>query len=124
MDPTNTIFSEKSDREYILPQSHTRREMPPRRIRTWTAGFALVAIIYLAWSYSHGTELVAPLNIGSHWSQSERSDGRVDCGRGKERLEQSQTGMLREMNKELVPLEAHIMSKCPDAQVITQLLDL
>lgn len=108
---------EKFDREYTLPHTQAKREMPPRRARTWTAGFAIVAIIYLSWNFIfRSTEKAFP-EIHTHWSG--RAGGRVDCGRGKERLGQDSVtvdGKLA-MDRELIPLEAHIMSKCPDAQV-------
>jgi hypothetical protein len=119
MDTHNMPLSDKTDRELTLPLSHTRREMPPRRIRTWTGGFAIVAILYLAWNYSYGTKTMIPSEAENHWYTSGRAGGRVNCERGIERLQQDVIGTEGEtiMNKELVPLEAHIMSKCPDAQV-------
>jgi hypothetical protein len=119
MNNPNMPMSEKIDREYTLPTSNTRREMPPRRLRTWTGGFAVVAVLYLAWNYSYGTRMSMPSDTGGQWYKSARARGKEVYERRKETLQQDLLGteVMMVTNKHLVPLEAHIMSKCPDARV-------
>jgi hypothetical protein len=94
----------------IFPPSLQRNEMAPRRVRTFVAGFAIIAFFYFVFTYG-GT------GIRDGIETLESFPGlRADCGRGKERLSQAGDDVAVEGN-ELVPLEAHIMSKCPDARV-------
>ncbi|KAF4631914.1 hypothetical protein G7Y89_g6219 [Cudoniella acicularis] len=74
-------------------------EMPPRRRRTWAIGFAAVALIYLIFS-----------------NQSRISNAFRPCA------SHDVSHSLSEQT--LVPLEAHIMSKCPDAQDCLKMLVL
>lgn len=74
---------------------------PPHRIRPLAAGLAIVALLYLSWSS------FAPILPGLGGTPS-------------------LSPLLTETKatKALVPLEAHIMSKCPDAQECLQMLVL
>ena len=110
-------YSEKVDRESTLPHSRTKHDMPPRRIRTWTTGFAVIAILYLALTYGYGTKIATPSDLTDQWHHSEGFRGRLSYGAGKEKSRRQQKLLEQETQKDLVPLEAHIMSKCPDARV-------
>ncbi|KAG9237818.1 hypothetical protein BJ875DRAFT_481002 [Amylocarpus encephaloides] len=88
--------------------------MPPRhRLRTWLGGFAVVALLYYAY-FTLSSRMSVEM-IGSGFP-----DQRADCGRGKERLGEGDKTVMKgvdELGEVRVPLEAHIMSKCLDAQV-------
>jgi hypothetical protein len=81
--------NEKGDTMFI--RTHTRRHRPAM------IGFGVVALCYLLWSS------IFRFNIFPH-----------PCDK-RDVLFQSAEPILDK--KALVPLEAHIMSKCPDAQV-------
>lgn len=76
--------------------------MPPRnQYRSWASGFLIVGLIYL---------LISPL--------SKRAVLFRPCGNHGARLSSSSSQQISTHDdRRLVPLEAHIMSKCPDAQV-------
>ncbi|KAH8678738.1 hypothetical protein BGZ60DRAFT_360800, partial [Tricladium varicosporioides] len=79
-------------------------EMPPRRRRTWVIGFSAVAFIYFIFSLRTRIPTVFR-PCGKHNVQV--GDATPFPAGGS-----------------LVPLEAHIMSKCPDAQDCLKLLVL
>lgn len=72
---------------------------PPRRSRPLAAGLAIAALLFLSWSS------FAPRLSGLHGVPSP-------------------SPILDGSTRALVPLEAHIMSKCPDAQDCLRMLVL
>ena len=68
---------------------------PARRNRPLAIGFAVVAFLYFAWSMFPRFSFQNCMNHGA----------------------QLDSWQNMQSDKPLVPLEAHIMSKCPDAQV-------
>lgn len=77
---------------------------PARRTRPWVLGFLTVALVYLAWT---------PISSVLSLLPSPARFGRMPC-----------TSTLLTGTRKPVPLEAHIMSKCPDAQDCLRLLVL
>jgi hypothetical protein len=88
---------EKGDRMLITPARS-------RRIRPLVFGFITVAFLYFAWTPITSVLLLLP---------STSKLGGMPC-----------TSTLLSSTKVPVPLEAHIMSKCPDAQECLRMLVL
>lgn len=79
-----------------LQDTQTMKLLPVRQTKPWTAGFSLVALCYLIWA-------MLPT---SGWLEQGRPVT-IDA----ENVSKCETSA-----KTLVPFEAHIMSKCPDAR--------
>ncbi|KAH6676528.1 hypothetical protein B0J14DRAFT_476743 [Halenospora varia] len=93
--------SMKFDNEKGQPEAI---EMPPRRRRPWAIGFAAVAFIYFIFSLRTRMPTVFR-----------------PCGKHNVHVGDATPSPA---GGSLVPLEAHIMSKCPDAQDCLKLLVL
>jgi len=87
---TSSMHNEKGEEMLI--------RSPPRRSRPLALGFVTVALCYILWTTFYGGSLMA--HRGCHKKVPASTT-----------LPASNT-----VTKELVPLEAHIMSKCPDAK--------
>lgn len=98
----NEYPSEKGARTIAIPS--TNPEMLPRnRVRRWVAGFTVVAFFYFLWSLGN------PSPTSPFYGRTEPCDHTLE--------DTAVVGEEKVAEKPLVPLEAHIMSKCPDAQV-------
>lgn len=118
------------------PQTQMLTLTPTRRARPLTLGFLAVALCYLLYSHAppqlflpcHGSTTAAshaPLELQDTQvtpalEAADVSGVQVDL-RG---LGQGQAPLVMGAEKTRVPLEAHIMSKCPDAKVCLQELVL
>ncbi|CAG8961652.1 hypothetical protein HYFRA_00006189 [Hymenoscyphus fraxineus] len=109
MNNNNCDFpGEKSGRTIAAPR--TNNEMIPRiRLLRWVAGFSIAAFLYFL---SLGNQ--SP--NGSFFARLRPCDHTLG--------ESAAKGGEKVAEKPLVPLEAHIMSKCPDAQDCLKLLVL
>ena len=82
-------------------KTETMRPVPARRTKPWAAGFSIVALCYMIW---------AMLPTSGWLPQDTLVAGIKDIPNHAI------------STKKLVPFEAHIMSKCPDARDCLKLL--
>jgi hypothetical protein len=87
-------------REQLFPDTPAPAPVPRNQRRTWSFGFLTVFTLYLLLSLH--PKILVPYR---------------PCGNHDVRLEEVAHMEDAAIDKPLVPLEAHIMSKCPDAKV-------
>lgn len=98
----NGYPSEKGARTIAVPS--TNNEMLPRsRVRRWVAGFTVMAFFYFLWSFRN------PSPTSPFYGRTRPCDHTLE--------DTTVVGGEKVADRPLVPFEAHIMSKCPDAQV-------
>jgi len=85
----------------FMEKAETMKIVPVRRTKPWAAGFSIVALCYLIWA-------MLPT---SGWLAQDTTKHGVKYAPD-----------YVAAAKKLVPLEAHIMSKCPDARDCLKLL--